>query len=73
MGDRWQTQVQDGSSGQSPSHSGCKYKSKSFVVDLFTSHIDTWSVNLPVQVELKVMELLGGAEALPEDILRILK
>ena len=29
--------------------------------------------NLLVQVELKVMELLGGAEALPEDILRILK
>ena len=26
-----------------------------------------------LQVELKVMELLGGAEALPEDILRILK
>ena len=80
LGDRGQTQVQDGTSVQSPSNSGYKYKSHpaSNTLKLQNAspvYLSYWHllINLLVQVELKVMELLGGAEALPEDILRILK
>ena len=39
-----------------------------------TNHQNTnKSIFFILQVELKVMQLLGGAEAVPEDILRILK
>ena len=58
MGDCRQAQIQNGSASQSSSNPGFR---------LIEHQLDL------LQVELKVMELLGGAEALPEDILRILK
>ena len=58
MGDCRQAQIQNGSASQSSSSPGFR---------LIEHQLDL------LQVELKVMELLGGAEALPEDILRILK